>query len=430
VNIGLTNEYFVPFAAGGAEWSLLYLARALVADGHKVVVITPNYGAAAFEEMDGVRVYRFPFPIKMRRSQKVLRFRWLANLLFYTWFGLQTRRIARREGIEILHAQNKFALPGTWLAARWLGLPLLLTIRDTSLICQAGMCLHHHEKRADGCRHADYWRECAPEYISRYLAPASWLGRLRAGFTMEWLWWDTALRRRLVRRVDGIVGVSQGILDVYAAWGLDVRDRARVIYNVPPAATNVSPGDLQQLQRELDIEGRRSVLFVGQATPGKGVPDLLAAAERVVEQVPDAVFLFVGKSNLQTQAEYVRPLGVLPNQKVLQLYQAVDTVVVPSVCQDALSRVILEAMASGVPVVGTAVGGTPEMVQDGVTGRLVPRHAPDALAESIVDSLTRPGARQAWGQAAKHVIESRFDPGHSVESLISFYREKMKAGRA
>src|SRR5213594_4981654 len=64
VNVCLVNEYFPPFAPGGAEWSLEALARALVGRGHRVTVVTPNWGAAPREESDGVRIVRFAFPKK------------------------------------------------------------------------------------------------------------------------------------------------------------------------------------------------------------------------------------------------------------------------------------------------------------------------------------------------------------------------------
>ena len=228
MKIGLPNEYFLPFAAGGAEWSLLYLSQTLKAQGHQAVIITPNYGAAPFEEMDGVQVYRFPFPGKMKPGQKVMRFRWLANPLFYLWSALQIRKIAKREKLEVLHAQNKYMLPGTWLAARSLGIPVLLTIRDTSLLCPSGMCLHQYDDMPDGCTWSHYTAQCMPEYIERYLAPSTFLGKLKSKMTMSWLWGDTAIRRFFVRYTDGIVGVSQVDALQLAEYGLS--DSRYVLY--------------------------------------------------------------------------------------------------------------------------------------------------------------------------------------------------------
>jgi len=84
-----------------------------------------------------------------------------------------------------------------------------------------------------------------------------------------------------------------------------------------------------------------------------------AAARDVAHAFPDVLFLFVGDGELDATAPWMRRLGPLPNRDVLALYPLAEVVVVPSVIPDALSRVILETMAAGRPVVATRVGGTP-----------------------------------------------------------------------
>ena len=151
MRICLVNEYFPPFAPGGAEWSMDALARALAGRGHEVVVVTPNYGAAAREERDGVRIVRFPFPRRLLPGRTPLSAKWLANPLFYLYAAWAVRRAARRERVELIHVQNKHMLiPGT-MAARSLGLPVALTIRDGSIIDAAPMCLHHGDWMPPDC---------------------------------------------------------------------------------------------------------------------------------------------------------------------------------------------------------------------------------------------------------------------------------------
>ena len=60
------SEYYPPFAPGGAEWSTAAWAAALIHRGHRVTVVTPNYGAAAREERDGLTIIRVPFPVKLQ----------------------------------------------------------------------------------------------------------------------------------------------------------------------------------------------------------------------------------------------------------------------------------------------------------------------------------------------------------------------------
>src|SRR5881396_2020366 len=83
VNVCFVNEYFPPFAPGGAEWSLDALARALAGRGHRVTIVTPNWGAEPREEYHGVGIVRFPFPLRLEPGRGPASPKWLANPAFY-----------------------------------------------------------------------------------------------------------------------------------------------------------------------------------------------------------------------------------------------------------------------------------------------------------------------------------------------------------
>src|SRR2546430_11544988 len=83
VNVCFVNEYFPPFAPGGAEWSLDALAHALAGRGHRVTIVTPNWGAAPRQEYDGVHIVRFAFPKRLEPGPRLAPAKWLANPLFY-----------------------------------------------------------------------------------------------------------------------------------------------------------------------------------------------------------------------------------------------------------------------------------------------------------------------------------------------------------
>src|SRR3989441_11104844 len=133
VNVCFVNEYFPPFAPGGAEWSVDALARALAGWGHRVTVVTPNWGAASREEHDGVRIVRFAFPKKLEPGRRPAPAKWLANPLFYAWAALAVLRAARRERADVIHAQNKHSLIPATLAGRRLGGPRFFPVPDGSV---------------------------------------------------------------------------------------------------------------------------------------------------------------------------------------------------------------------------------------------------------------------------------------------------------
>jgi glycosyltransferase involved in cell wall biosynthesis len=416
VRICLVNEYFPPFAPGGAEWSMEALGRALAARGHRVIVVTPNWGAAAREERDGLLIVRFPFPVRLAPGRRPASPKWLANPLTYLWAGLALARVVRRERAEVIHAQNKHSLIPAVLASRLTGVPAFLTIRDGSIIDAAPMCLHHGDRMPPDCGVGKLWRECAEEYVALYARGR----RLRTKLAFLYFWLDSRLKQRALRRLDGVIGVSDGILDIYRRSGLlgHVR-RVETVYNVPPPATSTEDG--AAVRARLGLQGRRVVLAVGKLSPGKGSPDLAAAAGAVIRRVPDATFVLVGEGEIALSGPHVRRLGPLPNPDVLALYRAADVTVVPSVIPDALSRVILEALAAGCPVIGTRVGGTPELVIHERTGLLVARGAPTELAEAIVRILEDGDLRAALAAGARRHVAERFGADDSIERLLAIY---------
>jgi glycosyltransferase involved in cell wall biosynthesis len=124
-----------------------------------------------------------------------------------------------------------------------------------------------------------------------------------------------------------------------------------------------------------------------------------------------------------TPEPFVRRLGPLPNREVLALYPLAEVVVVPSVIPDALSRVILEAMAAARPVIATRVGGSPELVLDGKTGLHVERNDPDGLAAAMLTLLGDDALRCALGAAGRRHLESLAGEGGSADRLLDVYAE-------
>jgi glycosyltransferase involved in cell wall biosynthesis len=161
------------------------------------------------------------------------------------------------------------------------------------------------------------------------------------------------------------------------------------------------------------------VAYVGRIEPRKGVLDLVRAAPAI-----DARVVLLGDDTYGADPRY----GALVAQSTdvehhgwvddaAALMDHVDVLVLPSYAEP-FGTVLAEAMAAGTPVVATTVGGLPEVVQDGVTGRLVPPGRPDALAQAVNDVLSR---RETMGAAARESAK-RFDAdayARRVEALIA-----------
>ena len=175
--------------------------------------------------------------------------------------------------------------------------------------------------------------------------------------------------------------------------------------------------------------------FFGRLEYGKGVDVLLDAAARVHTKLPTA-FLFVGDGPLRERLAARAAAEGLPvvfagrRDDVAALMGLCAVVVLPS-RQEAFGRVLIEAMAAGVPVVATAVGGIPEVCTDGVTALLVPPEDPDALAVAIALTLTDQAASAARVAAAAADVRARFDLAAHAAAIQAVYTRVLdRAGAA
>ena len=167
---------------------------------------------------------------------------------------------------------------------------------------------------------------------------------------------------------------------------------------------------------------------IGRLHRQKGLPDLLVALAQVQGRVPGVRLLLIGEGELRGELEsQASALGLSETMvfagartDVPAIMAALDVLVLPSLWE-GLPNIVLEAMAAGLPVVATNVGGTPEVVVEGVTGLLVPPGDPDALAQSIARLLCDPDLRCQMGQAARERVVNHFSVERTVEQTSRLY---------
>jgi glycosyltransferase involved in cell wall biosynthesis len=425
MNILFATEYYEPFTPGGTPWSLRLLAGELVRRGDRVAIVTPNYGAPAREDMDGVAVVRFPFWRTLGPGPSLAPVRDHVNPLFHLLFARAVIRTARRFGADVLHAQEKHALVGTYLAGRWLRRPVFLSLRDFGLICPITTCLLAHRHIPADCSAVKLQRECAGVFLDRYVEGGFWR-RLRIRASLALLYLDARLKAGIVRRVDGVTGVSESILEIYARAGRIAGARARVVYNLAPGRADIPAADRRPELARFGLPDRPLVLYVGKRSPGKGFPVLAEAARMLAVRRPEVCFVVVGDGgagDLDRVGGNVRLLGSRPRADVDALYALAEVVVHPAVWPEPFSRVPLEAATFARAVVGTRIGGTPEAVEDEVTGVLVERSDAPALARALERLLGDAELRRELGRRAAQAVAGRFGAERVLPQLLAAYRD-------
>jgi glycosyltransferase involved in cell wall biosynthesis len=172
------------------------------------------------------------------------------------------------------------------------------------------------------------------------------------------------------------------------------------------------------------------VTSVGQLIDFKGIDHLIDAAD-LLRSRPALTVLVVGDGDRRDAlAARVRRLGLEDRVRLLgkrddvnALLAASDLFVCPSVWDEALGYVILEAMAVGLPAVASRVGGIPEVVREGETGLLVPPRDAGALAGAIASLLDDPVRREAMGRAGRQVITEDFSMERAITATVDLYEE-------
>ena len=237
----------------------------------------------------------------------------------------------------------------------------------------------------------------------------------------------------LARLAHTIVANSGATACRFRAWP---RARVTVIPNgVDLGRFTARPAD-PALRRALGVAPDALVVgYVGRLEHGKGPDVLLAAAERLALKLPAVTLLFVGDGPLRlplaarATASGVRAVFAGQRTDVPALLRVCDVIAVPS-RQEAFGRILIEAMASRVPVVASAVGGIPEVCADHLTGLLVPPEDPDALATALATTLGDTAASAARVRAAAADVATRFDIHMHTERVHAVYDAVLRRGRA
>lgn len=218
--------------------------------------------------------------------------------------------------------------------------------------------------------------------------------------------------------------------------GLDVlpANRFQVLYNGIPTPDIGNVEDLGGRFRErFGIPlNKLLVTQVSWIIAEKGIPQFLDAARRVVSERPNTHFAIVGNGARSDEfqqmardlgiADSVTWTGLLKNPIEDGVFAATDIFCLASQWQEAFGMVLAEAMAFEKPAVGSAIGGIPEVIEDGVTGLL---HAPQdtaQLARNLLRLLNDVGLRRQMGQAGRRAVEQKFQLEKIVAEVVRQYR--------
>lgn len=343
---------------------VFYLARGQVERGNSVLVLCPHIPKTPFREMmEGVEVIRFPyfFPYGLERLSSdsgmysALRHSFLAWIqlpLFFLCQSCMAYRVIGKQHIDVIHSHwiVPQGLTGA-LCHRLFSIPHLATIHGTDLnLVKNSRFL---------------------QILCRFIVRNSAVVTVNSSY----------MKNQLMEIVPQAMGKTRTI-----PMGVDL---SRFIIDISSGRTRNNPEE-------------KIILNVGRLIDWKGTTCLIEAMPEILSRIPGARLIIIGRGpQEEILQQKVRDLrlenhiefpGTVSDEDLRGYYRSADVFVLPSINvsgrTEGLGVVLLEAMASGCPVIGSNVGGIPDIITDGENGFLVPERDPGALAKRITEILS------------------------------------------
>lgn len=413
MRIAFLSDWWLP-ASGGTERAMQAMGALLLSEGHDVAVlhaVAPRSELSVREVAGGLPTVRMALPVAGDVAERcgllTTQAHGVAAALDGLWPG----------GPDVLHGHSHWMGIRTLLAADLLARPAVVSLHANWPLTPAVACLRTCVGYDEPvCARCPYPHVADPAAVVR---EARWKGRLLAGAAAV-LAPSRPERVRILEAFPGVdpsrVHVTPGWIDMerFASRGAGPEPAARLRLGLPP--------------------GDPVVLYVGRVFWMKGLRYLAEAIPAVLRAHPRARFVLAGRLQEPEERALVEGIiaeagvdadrlvwtGDLPYEVIPSAYRAADVFVLPSLVETQ-GLVLLEAMASGLPVVATDLPAVRELIVPGETGLLVPPRDPAALAGAVAGLLGDPALRRRLGEAARAHVRPRYGPASLAPPVADLY---------
>jgi|GEM_PF-6791575 len=408
----LVSRRWYPEVVGGGQISAHKMAQALVKAGIDVHALTfVTEGGRKDEIIDGVKITRLPIR-KLKLFPRFSNLEWM-----YREMRLQTLKFVKEWKPDVIHALNGESVPSMAGVFRKTGIPFVATVNGPLLFCFPGEGTDRHGKNCIGCKGRQRYEETMLRWGKR--------GRLVAFLYWLYSYPHMANLARSVKTAKLLLPISNGFKKDLLRLGYR-NERIRVVHNPIEVQSRVKSA----VRKELSIPPTAKVLlYAGRVTENKGVQNVMDA----MKDLPETYLVVVGKGEyaqpLQDKANAlgiharVRFTGFVPNDKLSPYYSIANIVLMAGTFYESLGRMLMEACTYGVPVIGTDIGGIPDVIEDGKNGFLLKSQDITELRDKIKAILDNPSLAKKMGAYGKAKMKKEFSPDAVVKELISAYNE-------
>jgi glycosyltransferase involved in cell wall biosynthesis len=340
------------------------------------------------------------------RNESISGFVGKLNAFMRTAYNSQSRRALKQHIAmsrpDVVHVHNTFPLLSASIfdACAEACVPVIQTLHNFRLFC-AGATLFRNGHICELCLDGQPYRA-----VIHRCYRGSVLGSLASAHAIAY----HRKRGTWLKKVTRFIALSNFARNKFIEAGL------------PPDRIVVKPNFIRD-PGPPDIDRRHSAIFVGRLSPEKGVAHLLQAWSGI-----DLSLHILGDGPQRNLLEKMAPPNVIFDghveaDRVRAAMRSAKFLVVPSLSYDSFPMVVVEAFANGLPVLAFRQGALSELVDDGITGRLVDKITPHALAAAARDLLDNPDTLKSMSLAARQRYNRSYTPKHNLHKILAIYRD-------
>lgn len=398
MKILLINNFF--YLTGGAERYFFNLGELLERQGHQVVYFSMKSEQNISSVYDKYFIDNIDFQNLKKGLLKKIR---------HIFFSIQSyknlEKLIKDEKPDIAHLQNFYfnLSPSILSVLKKNKIPIVQTLHDYKLICPNSR-IFNNGKICEKCKRYKYYN-CAINRCVNNKQTAS------IGAMIEQAWYRFYLK--FVNKPNLYIAPSKFLQTKLKEWG--IKDEVEFL-----------PNFVQSEDFHPSFEFKDYILFVGRLEEYKGLRNLIKAVEgtdiklKIAGQGP--LFNEIKNKNLKN----IELLGHISKEKVKQLLAGCQFLVLPTLMYENNPIAVIEAMACAKPIIGSNIGGIPELVKDNYNGFIFESENSDELKEKILKLYNNNDLNKQFSKASFDMAKTKFTPEYHYEKLISIYKNIAK----
>jgi len=393
----ITTTYS-PAVLGGANVYVERVARGLSLNGNEVIVITiDHHESVPVKNEQNIKVYKF-FPCNISTFSKIGKASfiqqgiWTLLDIYSPYSYMKIKNVLKREKPDVVHIHAPLDVTmSSFDAVKSLGMPLVFTLNDYLLLCRRIVLLHGFKIM---CTNQNMHPLCK---IYRFFS-----------------------KKTVCNKPDVVIAPSNFVLELFKKNGFFKSCKSIIL----PYGIEINDSYLSKKEKK---SGNFNILYVGSLTSHKGVQILIESVKGIENK--NLRLNIVGDGNYKNSLielagddERIIFHGKINNDEIGSFYNNANVLVVPSIWYEVLGIVILESFRAGVPVVGSRIGGIPEVIKDGYNGYLFDAGDTLGLKKILENLIENPEELAILGRNAHESVLKYEMQGH-LKKLIEIYKE-------